>query len=116
MLLKAREGRIELMGWDVTKDWVYVDDVADDYTRALASGFVGAINIGTGREASLGHVATVIANAFEAVLTPSPANAPGPTRMLCDASRAFRVLGWQPKVQLEEGLSRTIEAWRKQTP
>ena len=34
-------------------------------------------------------------------------------KLLCDASKAKRILGWEPKVSLEEGLART-RAWLEQ--
>ena len=36
-----------------------------------------------------------------------------PTRRRPDISRAKSVLGWEPKVQLEEGLEKTIAYFRK---
>jgi UDP-glucose 4-epimerase len=38
-----------------------------------------------------------------------------PPRLLADTTRARDELGWQPEVSLEDGLKRTIEAFRKRS-
>lgn len=110
MLKKAQAGHIELKGKDVTKDFVFVSDVASALRKAAESQYVGAINIGSGVEAPLGNVASYIAEKLGATISFAPQAGPGPTRMLCDRARAWRILGWQPEVSLEEGLDATINA------
>jgi len=104
---EAQRGKIDLQGSDVTKDWIYVDDVADAFVKAVSGPFVGALNIGTGIETNLGTVAGIIAEAYEVRLATFPASVP--TRMCADIRRAQTVLGWSPKVSLAEGLSRLIK-------
>ena len=110
MIQRANTGLIELRGGQITKDWVFIDDVVRAYVLALDSQFVGAINVGTGIETDLFTIASKIAKAFGVRMTVQPSGPP--TRMLCDWGRAQRVLGWRPKVTLEEGLERTIEYWK----
>jgi UDP-glucose 4-epimerase len=112
MVQRAKTGRIELRGHQVTKDWVYIDDLVRAYALALQSDFVGPINVGTGVETSLETIARKVAAAFGADLVISEQPQGGPTRMLCDWGRAQRVLGWQPQISLEEGLERTIDYWK----
>ena len=101
-ILKAKQGRIDLLGGNVTKDWVYVEDVADAFVKALTSNFVGPINIGTGIETSLSTVAGIIAKETKAELVVT--DIANPTRMCADRDRASRVLGWSPKIGLDSGL------------
>ena len=108
---KARIGNFTLQGGNITKDWVYVDDVADAFVRAVESAFVGPVNVGTGIETSLADIGRMIGTAYR---VPFDAYVgANPTRMLCDNQRAKSVLGWVPKVSLEEGLDRTIKAYEK---
>jgi len=107
LICKAQRGKIDLQGSDITKDWVYVTDVADAFVKAVSSDFVGAINIGTGIETSLGAIASIIAKASKVELATFPAAIP--TRMCGDWHRAERILGWSPKVCLEEGLRRLLQ-------
>ena len=105
-LTKARAGKIELRGSDVTKDWVYATDVAAAFVRAVESQFVGPINIGSGIETTLRAISLIIAQAYEVELYAHPAATP--SRMQCDGRRAERVLGWRPTITIEEGLDAII--------
>ena len=110
-LQQAMAGDFELRGHQVTKDWVYIDDIVRAYIMALESHDVGSINIGTGLETSLETIANIIANRFGVQLTIQEPSNP-PTRMCADSRRAKRVLGWHPEIALEEGLERTIKSWK----
>jgi UDP-glucose 4-epimerase len=104
-------GKIHLYGRRVKKDFVYITDVIDGYVRLLESNYVGEINIGSGVSTSLEMVAKFIAKTLKADL--SFADDKASTFMQCDTSRAKKVLGWEAKVPLEDGLLKTIESLRK---
>ena len=110
-IAQAKAGDFEVRGAQTTKDWIYVDDVVRAYCLALESSFVGAINVGTGVETDLETIANQIAKSFGVQVTIQPTSSP-PTRMCADWRRAKSVLGWRPMVELQEGLERTIEAWK----
>lgn len=102
MLVRSETGQIELKGYETTKDWIYVTDVANAFVKALTSSFVGAINVGTGIETTLEAIASRIASLTGTHYVGIPSD--GGTRMQADIGRAKRVLGWEPKVTLEEGI------------
>lgn len=106
-LQKAKSGRIELRGGSTTKDWVYVEDVARAFVMAAESQFVGAVNIGTGRQTHLHEIAAQIAEAYGAEFLESVSGVL-PTFMCADIGRARRVLGWEPTTTLEEGLRAVV--------
>lgn len=100
-----------------TRDYVYVDDVVDAFVRA--SGTVGGgqrFNIGTGVETSDRALHTAVAVAAGA--PDEPEFAPprlGDLRRSClDVRKADMVLGWHPRVRLDEGVRRTVEYFRRQ--
>ena len=101
-IAKAGKGWFELQGRNVTKDWVYVTDVADAFVRAISSPFVGLLNVGTGVETDLGNIASIIADAYQVDVELFPVASP--TRMCCDRARAEQVLGWRPTVNVQDGL------------
>lgn len=107
-LAEANTGKIVLRGSQVTKDWVFIDDVVRAYQLAVESPFVGPVNIGTGREHSLETLGRFIAASYDAKLELADQPADRATRMCADRRRAKQVLGWEPQVGLEEGLARTI--------
>lgn len=104
------------------RDFTFVDDTVSGFLRAAsAPGAEGAVcNLGTGTDISIGELAAMILQLLglerrivsEDARERPPASEVG--RLLSDNSRAAEILGWQPAVTLEEGLSRTIAWWRAQ--
>jgi len=112
---QAQRGEpISLMNADVTKDWVYIDDVIDAFERALHTEFVGPINIGTGVETSLRQIAARIAGAYDVPVIPDPHLDTGPTRMCCDDRRASSILTWKAMTTIEQGIANLIETSKKE--
>ena len=97
-----------------TRDFVFGPDVAQANYLAFERGFVGAVNIGTGIETDIKALYRGLADA--AGVKGDPEFAPGKPgeqrRSVIDNAMAKRVLGWEPKVALKEGLAKTIEFFR----
>lgn len=96
-----------------TRDLLYVEDCADFIVRcALSEEAEGQIvNAGTGtdvRVKDLARMCTSGKNTVEHVAHDHPQAEI--MKLLCDASKAKRLLGWEPQVDLTEGLRRT-RAW-----
>lgn len=109
----SSEGQVTLRNENVTKDWVHVSDVVRATSMALKSGYVGPLNVGTGRETSLREIANAIAREFDVRVVKEDVPDEGPTRMCCDRSRIRNTIGWEPTVTFEEGLSDLISKSRK---
>jgi len=97
-----------------TRDYVFVGDVVRANVAALATNYVGPVNIGTGIETDVvaicGEIRRGIATGLEAMHGPAKL---GEQRRSClDASLAGKVLGWKPEVTLEAGLAKTIAYYR----
>jgi UDP-glucose 4-epimerase len=93
-------------------DYIYVDDAVDALVRAAhaPAGLSGTYNIGTGRLTDLVQIHRLISAALDG--SPGPvfeAGGPGesPAAAL-DAGKAQHELGWQPQVELTEGINRTV--------
>jgi UDP-glucose 4-epimerase len=97
-----------------TRDYVFVGDVVRANVAALATSFVGPINIGTGVETDVNvlcaHLRVLTGSPFQA--EHGPAKAGEQRRSVVDNRRAAEVLKWKPEVPLEEGLRRTVEFFR----
>ncbi|MCS7221919.1 MAG: SDR family oxidoreductase [Anaerolineae bacterium] len=97
-----------------TRSFCYVDDLVDGIIRLLHSDEVEPVNLGNPCEMSILHFAELInrltGNQAGIVFKPLPQD--DPHRRKPDISKARRVLGWEPRVSLEEGLQRTIEYFR----
>ena len=100
-----------------TRDYVYVEDVADANLRALERADVsGPVNIGTGVETSVNALLKRLEAAAggKAEARHGPPKPGEQRRSVLDASQAKRVLGWTPHVTLDDGLGRTLAYFRKE--
>jgi dTDP-glucose 4,6-dehydratase len=92
-----------------------VTDLVDGIYRLHLSGEPGPINIGNPSELSVLEFARTIrrltGTASEIVFKPLPEDDPKVRQP--DITRARTLLGWEPKVELEEGLTRTIAYFRR---
>lgn len=100
-----------------TRSFCYVDDMIDGLIRMMesADGFPGPVNLGNPDEFRILDLAKTIigmtGNRSKIVF--SPLLQDDPMQRNPDISLARRVLGWHPRVKLEEGLARTIAYFRK---
>jgi nucleoside-diphosphate-sugar epimerase len=95
------------------------DSVEGFVAAAQSSRAVGeAINLGTGREVSIGELAAKILKMIGRdlpIVTEDSRVRPGSSevdRLCADNAKARRLLDWQPRSSLEDGLKQTIE-WLK---
>lgn len=97
-----------------TRDYVYVGDVVNAFVTAAQSDYVGEINISTGIENNLLDILSAIEKALGREVKKEFREAmPGEERRSClDYSKANKILNWQPRIFLDEGIKRTIE-WAK---
>jgi UDP-glucose 4-epimerase len=92
-----------------TRDYVYVEDVAQANVLGLESQVTGALNVGTGLETNVVEIARGIAAALGISQPPKHGpTAPGEQRRsVIDPAAIGSKLGWRPAVQLNDGLART---------
>lgn len=100
-----------------TRDYTYVYDVVDAFIKVAESpNSIGeTVNIGSNFEISIGDIARkvlYIIGASKQISLDGKRVRPTKSeveRLWCDNSKAKRVLGWEPKIDFEEGLRRTIQ-------
>lgn len=98
-----------------TRSFCYCTDLIDGFYRLVTSDESGPINIGNPTERTMLEFAQEIKRltnspseiVFEELKTPDD-----PKQRRPDITKAQNLLGWGPKVNLEEGLQRTIEYFR----
>jgi UDP-glucuronate decarboxylase len=97
-----------------TRSVCYVDDLIEGIVRLLFSDLPGPVNIGNPHELSMQALAErIIALSGSASgITYVPRPEDDPTIRQPDITQARERLGWEPKVALDEGLTRTIEWFR----
>jgi UDP-glucose 4-epimerase len=97
-----------------TRDFVHVEDVARINCAAVESQEPGALNVGTGRETSVNEIAQVLAQAvgWTRPIPHGPAKPGEQRRSVIDATAARQRLGWEPRLEIRQGLLRTAEWFR----
>ncbi len=98
-----------------TRSFCYVSDLIEGIYRLMLSREVEPVNIGNPQEMSILQFAEKILSLTKSksriVFKPLPKDDPRVRQP--DISKARRILGWEPKVSLEQGLINTLE-WMKQ--
>jgi UDP-glucuronate decarboxylase len=100
-----------------TRAFCYVDDLIDGFVRMMATpdDITGPINLGNPVEMPMVELAQRVVKLVGAksklVFRPLPVD--DPMQRCPDITRAKAVLGWEPRVQLDEGLNKTIAYFDK---
>ena len=94
-----------------TRSFCYVSDLIDGIFKLAMSDFHEPVNIGNPREMTIKQFAEEIIRitGAKSTLDYKPLPEDDPKVRQPDISRAKKVLGWEPKVQFEEGIKKTIE-------
>ena len=127
--MRLRDGRVvpafmsqALRGEDVTvfgdgtqtRSFCYVSDLVDGVLRLVDSDVHDPVNIGNPHEVTIEEIAQIIIRLLgsrsKVVYRPLPVD--DPKQRKPDITRARTLLGWEPKVGLEEGLLSTVDYFR----
>jgi UDP-glucuronate decarboxylase len=99
-----------------TRSFCYRDDLIEGMIRMMngPDDFVGPVNLGNPDEFTIRELAQLVLEltGSKSKLLAKPLPADDPTRRQPDISLARRMLDWEPKVPLREGLARTIDWFR----
>jgi UDP-glucuronate decarboxylase len=99
-----------------TRSFCYASDLIEGFIRLMAlKDDHGPINLGNPRENTIRELAEIVlslcGSKSKLVLEPLPVD--DPTRRCPDITKAKHLLGWEPKVALEQGLRKTIDYMRE---
>lgn len=96
-----------------TRSFCYVDDLVDGILAMMETDSeLGPLNLGNPGEFTIRELAehvVKLTGSRSRIVQARPLPADDPTRRKPDITRARRILGWEPKVDLETGLTRTVE-------
>ena len=99
-----------------TRSFCYVSDLIEGIYRLLESNEHEPVNIGNPRELTIlefaERVRSLVGTKAPIVLRPLPQD--DPKRRCPDIAKARRILNWEPKVNLEEGLQITYDFFKRQ--
>ncbi|MHB8778412.1 MAG: NAD-dependent epimerase/dehydratase family protein [Anaerolineales bacterium] len=100
------------------RDFMHVEDVASAFAALLDSEIEGAVNIASGEPVTIRNIILRIAEKldrsdlvqFGAIPTPKVE----PPLLLADVNRLRQEIGWTPLYNLDAGLDKTIDWWKRQ--
>ncbi len=99
-----------------TRSFCYVSDLIDGIYRLMQVDEHEPVNIGNPHEITIlefaERIRTLLGSSVPIIFEPLPQD--DPKQRCPDISKARRLLGWEPKVNLEEGLRRTLEFFQRQ--
>ncbi|HET7617382.1 MAG TPA: UDP-glucuronic acid decarboxylase family protein [Vicinamibacterales bacterium] len=97
-----------------TRSFTYISDLVDGVLRLMESDLNDPVNIGNPHEMTIEEIARTIirmtGSRSKIVYRPLPEDDPKVRQP--DITRARTLLGWEPKVSLEDGLATTLEYFR----
>ncbi|MEA3019933.1 MAG: dTDP-glucose 4,6-dehydratase [Actinomycetota bacterium] len=98
-----------------TRSFCYVEDEIRGFLALLDSDQIGPINIGNPNEFTVADLAMIVkeitGSGSEIVYEPLPVD--DPTQRQPDITLARELLGWEPRIELRDGLARTVEWFRE---
>ena len=100
-----------------TRSFCYVDDLIDGFLLLLEKGDANPVNLGNPREMTLIEFADAVrkvAGSGGPVVSVRPLPENDPKQRKPDIARARALLGWEPKVSLEDGLRPTVDWYRRE--
>jgi UDP-glucose 4-epimerase len=102
-----------------TRDFTYIDDVIEANLRLLNinEGYGEALNIGSGRSVTINYVIDVLKSLLDSNIEPKYVEPiKGDARdTLANIGKAEKIIGYKPKLSLEEGLRKFVE-WYRDNP
>jgi dTDP-glucose 4,6-dehydratase len=98
-----------------TRSFTYITDLVDGIIRLMLSDLNDPVNLGNPTETTIEEIARTIVrmtgSSSQLVYRELPVDDPKVRQP--DITRARTLLGWEPKVDLEQGLTKTIEYFRR---
>ena len=97
-----------------TRSFCYVSDLVEGMMRLMNGEHIGPINIGNPGEYTIKQLAQTVQKMVnpDAELTYKPLPQDDPLQRQPDITKAKNLLGWEPTIDLEQGLRLTIEDFR----
>jgi dTDP-glucose 4,6-dehydratase len=99
-----------------TRSFCYVDDLVRGLVAMLDSAEPGPVNLGNPAERTVAELATLVLalTGSTSLVEHRPLPQDDPVRRRPDIAAARRLLGWEPRIDVVEGLQRTIAYFRTQ--
>ncbi len=108
LISQANKDRIVLRNLDFKLDYIFIDDVVAALAKCVAYGRSDTFNIGSGKSYSGGQIVDTLSKILNKKLNVEVTKPVKEGETLLDISKAKKLLGWEPKISLEEGLKKML--------
>jgi len=108
-VLIAKKKNFSIWNFSPRRDFIHTDDVADAIIDLLFSNHSGNINLGTGKSNSVGNVCKIISKYTKTNIKSLNKKVGGQREFRFNISLIKKITNWKPKIQLENGLKKTID-------
>jgi len=100
-----------------TRDFTHITDVVRAFKLAGKNEIDGIYNVGTGRRVSFNELVDVLNEELGTDIEPAYIENPIPEDVYvhdtcADSTKIHRAIGWEPNIQLEEGISKVCAAYQ----
>ena len=116
ILMKAlihNKKKITIWNSSPKRDFIHTQDVADAVMKLLFSNYSGNLNLGTGKSNSVGRVSKIISELTGVKIKSLNKKVGGQKDFRFDISLVKKLIKWQPKINIEDGLKKTISEINK---
>ena len=98
-----------------SRSFCYVDDLVEGITKMMGIDYKLPLNLGNPREFKISELANLVlkATGSKSKIENLPLPEDDPRQRQPDISKVKKMIGWQPKISLEEGLKKTIEYFKE---
>jgi nucleoside-diphosphate-sugar epimerase len=108
-----REGKAEIWSAAPERDFIYADDAAEAIIRLLDCDYTGTLNLGSGAMTSVGRIVEIFRELTGCEISVLDRPVPGPMKFVADMTTINRIIDWQPRISIEEGVQRVYEKTRE---
>lgn len=91
------------------RDFIYTEDAADAILKLIKTDYTGIINLGTGVMNSIRNITTEVEKLSGKKIRSLDKQVSGPMELAVDISLTKKLIDWEPKFTLQEGLKKTYE-------
>ena len=95
------------------RDFIFTEDAADAVLKLINSNFTGTVNLGSGRKCSLKEMTDIIEKVSGKKIISEDKQVSGPMKFVTDISKLQKLINWEPKYSLKEGLEKTYNIMKE---
>lgn len=95
------------------RDFIFTEDAADAVLKLINSNFTGTVNLGSGKKCSLKEMTDIIEKVSGKKIISEDKQVSGPMKFVTDISKLQKLINWEPKYSLKEGLEKTYNIMKE---